>query len=149
MDDERLAGALALAAAILRASPAKRSLQRRQRDALRRLKANPGDDDAWAELFTIEAGRRRIRFDSKTRELTASENRRNRDKRRRTDHKLNAALLYLVAVYERTTGPVTEYDDGDALAFIGEALKACGAGSERAEPTALRKRLARLRKSLF
>lgn len=139
-----IAAALQLASELLALKVETSSLRSRERDALRRLKADPNDLEAWTTLHQIRGGRAPTIFDSRTRTISIGSSKRNRLTRTRAEPQLNAALRVLVDVWERHQGPVSTYPGSMAMSFLGAALRHLGVHATKSAPQALRFRLGRL-----
>jgi hypothetical protein len=117
---------LALADALLRIKKHGRSLREQEREARRRLKANPEDDGAWCTLHRIQGGRHPVLLNLETRELIVEESRNEKRSRRRTEEPLNCAVLQLRHLWKKHRGPMRLNTWADAycpgLAFLSTAL---------------------------
>ena len=142
---------------------ARPSITKREREARRRLRADPEDDDAWVELFNIEKARRRVRFDSTTRTLSAEEGPGHKAARghARAQLGLNAAVRVLASLWERwhhapiarhyiaTQEPGAKVKEAYSagLEFLARALEPLDVHRTHLTPQALRFRLARVFKN--
>lgn len=111
------------------------------RRAEKKLKEDPDDDEAWAELFNMRPWRRRI-FNMRTREIFVVE--RFRYKGRQPDGRKNLAIIGLAELWEQYHGRVPLYNGAPALRFIITALGITGV-MRIMDTETLRKRLERIR----
>lgn len=118
-DVEQVLWNLEFVASIICYQPERKTLREREREARRRLRANPNDKDARDELFSILAGRCSVVVDGTRRVMVDGEpkyvrydtpNNKNRLSRDNVDHQIYAATYQLAALWEKCHGPIPLYD---------------------------------------
>ena len=112
----------------------------------RRIKADPGDREARAELFRLRAGQQRVAFTGDGQPLVVERSNRNRRNRVPNEAGLNVAVRVLRGFWIQHKGDHgLLYEHGDFILFLGEALDGLGWHPTKTDADALRYRLMRLK----